>query len=47
MAPRAAQQSLTELDQDPHPDEVVDLVELLALHDHLLVDGVQVLRAAP
>ena len=46
MAPSAAQQSLTELDEDPHPDQVVDLVELLVLQDHLLVDGVQVLGPA-
>ena len=29
----------------PNRDEVVDLVELLAAHDHLLVDTPQVLRA--
>ena len=30
----------------PDPDQVEDVVELAALHDHLLVDGVEVLRAA-
>ena len=29
---------------DPHADQVVDLVELLAADHHLLVDGIQVLR---
>ena len=32
------------LDDDPDGDQVVDVVELLAPHDHLLVDGPQVLR---
>ena len=31
---------------DPDADEVVDLIELAALHDHLLVDAPQVLRSA-
>jgi hypothetical protein len=33
------------VDQDAESREVVDLVELLAADHHLLVDGVQVLRA--
>jgi hypothetical protein len=34
------------LDQDAHRGEVVDLVELAALLGHLVVDRVEVLRAA-
>ncbi len=34
------------LDDDAHTEKVLDVVELLALHDHLLVDGPVVLRAA-
>ena len=34
------------LDEDAHGDEVVDLLEVAAPHDHLLVDGVVVLRPA-
>ena len=34
------------VDEDPHGDEVVDLLEVAAAHDHLLVDGVVVLGAA-
>ena len=37
---------LHRVDDDPDADEVEDVVELAALHDHLLVDGVEVLRAA-
>ncbi len=37
---------LHRVDDDPHADEVVDLGELLAAHDHLLVDRPVVLRAA-
>ena len=44
MAPSAAQQSFSRVDDDPDGDQVVDVVELLAPHDHLLVDGPQVLR---
>ena len=32
------------LDQDPHADEVVDVGELATAYDHLLVDGVEMLR---
>jgi len=32
------------LDEDPHADEVVDIVELATADDHLLVHGVEVLR---
>ena len=46
MAPRAAQQSLTEPNDHPHADEVVDLVELLVFQHHLLVDRIEVLRPA-
>ena len=38
---------LDRIDDDAHADEVVDLVELLAAHDHLLVDRPVVLRPAP
>ena len=34
------------LDEHAHRDEVVDLLEVAAAHDHLLVDGVVVLRPA-
>ena len=34
------------LDEHPHRDEVVDLLEVAAAHDHLLVDGVVVLGPA-
>ena len=34
------------VDQDANPDQVVDLVELLAADHHLLVDGIQVFRTA-
>ena len=37
---------LHRVDDDAHADEVLDLVELLAPHDHLLVDRPVVLRAA-
>ncbi len=37
---------LHRVDDDPDADEVEDLVELPALHDHLLVDAPQVLRPA-
>ena len=37
---------LHRVDDHPHADEVVDLVELLAPHDHLLVDRPVVLRPA-
>ena len=43
MAPRAAQQSFSDVDDDPDAHQVVDLVELLAPHHHLLVDAPQVL----
>ena len=35
---------LLRLDDDPDPDQVVEVVELLAPHHHLLVDAPQVLR---
>ncbi len=35
---------LHRLDDDPHAHQVEDVVELAALHDHLLVDRVEVLR---
>ena len=44
MAPSAAQQSFSDSHDDPDGDQVVDVVELLAPDDHLLVDGPQVLR---
>jgi hypothetical protein len=34
------------LDQDPHPDQVVDVVEVPTTNDHLLVDGVVVFGTA-
>ena len=34
------------VDEDPHRDEVVDVLEVATAHDHLLVDGVVVLGAA-
>ena len=37
---------LHRVDDDPDGDEVEDVVELAALHDHLLVDAPQVLAAA-
>jgi hypothetical protein len=37
---------LDPVDDDPDAHEVEDVVELLALHHHLLVDGPQVLRSA-
>ena len=37
---------LHRLDDDPDADEVEDVVEVAALHDHLLVDAPQVLRPA-
>ena len=37
---------LHRVDDHPDADEVEDVVELAALHDHLLVDGVEVLRPA-
>src|SRR6185312_2978828 len=37
---------LDRVDDDAHADEVVDLVELLAAYDHLLVDRPVVLRPA-
>ena len=37
---------LHRVDDNPDRHQVLDLVELLALHDHLLVDGEVVLRAA-
>ena len=46
MAPSAAQQSFTELDDDPHAHQVVNLVELLVLQHHLFVDRVEVLGPA-
>ncbi len=36
---------LHRVDDDPDADQVVDVVELAALHDHLLVDAPEVLRA--
>ena len=44
MAPSAAQQSFSDSTTTRMADQVVDVVELLAPHDHLLVDGPQVLR---
>ncbi len=45
-APERRVAVLGRVDDDPHRDEVEDVVELASLHDHLLVEAPEVLAAA-
>ena len=37
---------LNGVDDDAHTDQIVDVREIMAAHDHLLVDGEVILRAS-